>query len=102
MSTILYAKTAWENRDKANNKPGTKLNAEHMNNIEDGIEKLVEVVNAINPATGTGLTDEQLTLLTTVKTSLETVQKDLDTLKAKFEAHVHPNVVGDTTGEVIV
>jgi len=101
MATISYAKTVWKDRDKANNEPGTKLTSEHLTNIEDGIGQLVEAVNAISPATGTGLTSDQVKLLDQVGTRIDAVEKDLAALKSQFEAHVHSNVVGETTGEVV-
>lgn len=102
---MSYTKTIWENRDAANNIAGTKLNAEHMNNIENGIEALNTAVSNLTTQVTTiesGLTPEQVTLLETVQGDLATVQNALSSLKAEFDAHVHSNVVGETTGPVIV
>lgn len=99
---MSYQAITWVNRDKANNVAGTKLNAENMNRIEQGIKELAEHVATIDPKTGTGLTDDQLKLLTNVKDSLKTVQDGLDSLKKNFEIHVHSNEAGNTTGAVII
>lgn len=100
---MSYTKTVWENRDAANNIAGTKLNAEHMNNIETGIEALdTAVSNLTTQVNAIDLTPEQLEVLSSVSTNLQTVQDGLNLLKTQFEAHVHSNVVGETTGPVIV
>lgn len=106
---MSYQSITWVNRDNVNNVTGTKLNADNMNRIEQGIvaldtavSDLTTQVNAIDPATGTGLTAEQVTLLNTVSDSLQTVQNGLNLLKTQFESHVHSNEVGETTGPVII
>jgi|GEM_PF-6976799 hypothetical protein len=94
---MSYTATKWENRDKVKGIVGTKLNADNMNKIEEGI---VAIDDALSKLAGQ-ITPEQLSLLANVSTSLTTLQGHLDTLEADFKAHVHSNVVGDTTGEVI-
>lgn len=105
---MSYQAITWINRDKANNIAGTKLNADNLNHLEQGIgaldtalAQLAVQVDAIDPTTGTGLTDEQSLLLTTVSDSLKTVQDGLTALTEQFNAHVHSNEIGETTGEVV-
>lgn len=100
---MAYEVTKWENRDKDNNIKGTALNAKHMNNIENGISALDTAVTHLSGQVASiNLTPEQLDQLSHVATSLNDVQNELISLKAEFEAHVHENVVGETTGPVII
>lgn len=106
---MSFEKLQWVNRDKDNGVTGTKLNAANLNRIEDGISTLDTAlaalsaqVSTIDPSTGTGLTEEQSQLLSSVSQSLKTVQDGLDSLTKKFESHVHSNEAGETTGPVVI
>lgn len=99
----------WVNRDKEAGLTGTKINADNMNHIENGISdlnnalaQLAQQVESIDSSTGTGLSAEEKTLLSTVQDSLKTVQDGLDSLTKKFESHVHSNEAGETTGPVVI
>lgn len=104
---MSYKVTQWV--DRSSTTAGTKLNATNMAHIEEGIQtidsalsELSTKVSTIDPKTGTGITDDQVKLLNTVSDNLTAVQNGLNLLKANFEAHVHSNEVGDTTGKVII
>jgi hypothetical protein len=98
---MAYVATTWVNRDK--DQEGTKLNADNLNHIEEGISTLdTALSNLATTVSGLNLTEEQLALLTNVSNSLKDVQDGLNALSAKFEAHVHSNEAGDVTGPVAI
>ena len=54
MSKVIYNRTNWVNND-------TAVNADHLNNIEQGIEDIVNYVNEIpvvKPGTGIAIADD--------------------------------------------
>jgi hypothetical protein len=95
-----YAKTIWVDRDDVNKTPGTKLNAQNFNKLEEGLEltdgivaQLEAAVAALQTANGT---------VSSMQTELTTLKNNYDKLKADFDAHVHENGAGATTGAVVV
>ena len=87
---MSYQALKWVDRDKSKGITGTKLNAENLNRIEDGIVALeAALADLTTKASALNLTDEQIKAIS-----------NLPTLEAKFEAHVHSNEAGDTTGGV--
>lgn len=109
MSRTAYVPTTWIDSNKETGVKGTKLNAEKFNKIEQAIKvideaqiALEERVTNITPAgNGSGLTQEQVQLLTSVQESLITLQESVNTLTQKFNNHVHDNEAGDVTGSVV-
>lgn len=83
MSRIPYIKTVWIDRDNVNSTPGTKLNATNFNKLEEGLEN----------------TD---TILSALEDTVASLQTALETLEQNFNAHVHTNEAGETTGSVVI
>ncbi len=96
---MSYEATKWADRTATTS--GTKLNADHLNNIEGGISALdIAVTDLTTKVNAIDLTEAQLNQLKNISDSLTQVQSDLSSLKAEFDAHVHSNEAGDTTGKV--
>jgi len=96
-----YQALKWVDRDKSKNVVGTKLNAENLNHIEDGIVTLDTSLEDLTKAVkGLNLTEDQLKALSDISGSVAALQTGLSSLQAKFDAHVHSNEAGDTTGGV--
>lgn len=106
-----YVATNWVDKDATNDIHGTKLNAEKFNKIEQELlvldnaqMSLLSTVDSINSLTGdqkTSLTSLTETV-TVLQTALDTLTTEFNTLKSNFEAHVHDNETGDTTGSVVI
>ncbi|AGF59627.1 hypothetical protein B0P06_006098 [Clostridium saccharoperbutylacetonicum] len=98
---MSYQALKWVDRDKSKDIPGTKLNAENLNHIEAGIVTLDNAVADLTKAfTGLNLTEDQIKALSDISGNVAALQKGLDALQAKFDAHVHSNEAGNTTGGV--
>jgi hypothetical protein len=92
---MSYTTLTWVDRSK--DTPGTKLNASNLNHIEKGIKDLYDALDTI---TNKIPTDAQLGAISNFTKSLGDLQTELDKLKTDFNAHVHSNEAGDTTGGV--
>jgi hypothetical protein len=94
---MSYTALNWVDRDKSKNVPGTKLNAANLNHIEKGIGDLYDALDAITKNIPTAA---QLSAISSFSENVGTLQKGLDGLQKQFDAHVHLNEAGDTTGGV--
>lgn len=87
-----YQALKWVDRDKSKGITGTKLNAENLNRIEDGIVALESALAELTTkASALTLTDAQINAIS-----------NIPTLQANFNGHVHSNEAGNTTGEVVM
>lgn len=104
-----YEPTTWIDSNKEHGIKGTPLNATNLNKMEQAIAAidtaqaaLEERVSSMTPSgDGSGLTQEQIQLLTSVQESLRTLQESVDNLTEKFNNHVHDNEAGDVTGSIV-
>jgi hypothetical protein len=109
MARTPYTKTVWADRNATDPKniiPGTKLNATHMNNLESGLAAVDAAELALEERVGTletnGLPQAVTDEITSLQNAVQTLSDNYTKLLADFQAHVHSNEVGDTTGGVIV
>jgi hypothetical protein len=92
---MSYTALTWVDRSK--DTPGTKLNATNLNRIENGIKDLYIALDTITKKVPT---EAQLNAISNFSKSVGDLQTGLDQLKTDFNAHVHSNEAGDTTGGV--
>lgn len=96
---MSYQALKWVDRDKSKNVTGTKLNAANLNNIENGIVALETALGDLTTkASALTLTDDQVKAIA----DISALKTGLADLQAKFDAHVHSNEAGDTTGGVVI
>jgi hypothetical protein len=104
-----YVKTVWVDRDATdpnNIKHGTKVNATNLNKLEEALTVVDAAELALEERVGTletnGLPQAVTDEITALQNSVTTLTNNYNQLLADFQAHVHANEAGDTTGGVIV
>jgi prefoldin subunit 5 len=100
MARTPYAKTTWVDRDNVNNTPGTKLNAQNFNKLEQGLEECDSVVVTLEAAVAA--LQSATSTISTLQSQLSTLQGQYTQLKSDFDTHVHENDAGTTTGPVVI
>lgn len=109
MARTPYTKTVWVDRnatDPQNIVHGTKVNATNLNKLEEAVSVVDAAELALEQRVGTletaGLPQAVTDEITALQTAVNTLTTNYNTLLANFQAHVHANEAGDTTGAVVL
>ena len=109
MARTAYSKTVWVDRnatDPNNIVHGTKVNATNLNKLEEAVAVVDAAEIALEERVGTletnGLPQAVTDEITALQNAVTTLTNNYNALLADFQAHVHANEAGDTTGAVII